>query len=468
MPDDAALIIQGGGSLTVTGGSYGQGFGAPGIGGATDTSEAASGNYTGEDCGTVIILSSGNLRVQGGTGSESTATDIGGGSGSSKGDDGQGIRPDTGGNYTVYGDLELPCDITIPAGATVVIPDGASLTVPKGVELTNNGTILVQGGTFTENGTVSGNQPTYPSTVTVSFSQNGKPVTSVPYGSTVTITAIMEKAETAANALEVDPGMVGFYLGEDIQSGVRVGIDDVEIVNGVYTAAVDVTLDDEKGVTEVGTITITADFGGYAPEGDEGGHGLAPNTGSAQLTVTKAEQTAPTGTFFPTRRTENSIAATFTDVTQPENENGIEIAYAVGPSASEPTSDWATATKSSSGAVYAAEIENLSPGTPCIFFARYKGDDTHEPSPAIASGSTFYTKPKIDTTSLPNAYVGVEYSQKLEAEAAEGVAVSWTVFSGSLPAGLTLDGDGTITGTPHNSHHAGGKLHRESHHRRGR
>ena len=291
-------------------------------------------------------------------------------------------------------------------------------------------------------------QDAYPSTVTVSFSQNGQTVTSVPYGSTVTITATMEKAETATNALEVDPGMVGFYLGEDTQYGILVGTDDVEIVDGVYTAAVDVTLDDEKGVTEVGTITITADFGGYAPEGNESGDSLAPNTGSAELTVTKAEQTEPTGTFFTTSSTENSITVTFTDVTQPENENGIEIAYAVEPTASEPTSDWTTATKSSSGSVYTAEIENLSPGTPYIFFARYKGDDTHEPSPAIASSSAFYTKPKITTQGLPNAYVGVEYSQKLEAESAEGVAVSWTITSGALPAGLTLNGDGTITGTP--------------------
>ena len=106
---------------------------------------------------------------------------IGGGDGArGKGSDGQGIRPSGDGSYTVWGDLTLPCDVTIPAGATVTIPDGASLTVPEGMTLTNNGTILVQGGTFTNNGTVNGNQPAYPSTVTVSFSQNGQAVTSVP------------------------------------------------------------------------------------------------------------------------------------------------------------------------------------------------------------------------------------------------------------------------------------------------
>ena len=161
VPDDAALIIQGGGSLTVTGGSYKPGYGAPGIGGTTDNSGAESGSYTGEDCGTVIILSSGNLSVKGGTG-ESTATDIGCGSGTQKGDDGQGIRPVSGqeNTYMVWGDLELPCGITIPQDATVTIPEGASLTVPEGVTLTNNGTIQKEdGGSFINDGTVTGQQP---------------------------------------------------------------------------------------------------------------------------------------------------------------------------------------------------------------------------------------------------------------------------------------------------------------------
>ena len=161
VPDDAALIIQGGGSLTVTGGSYKPGYGAPGIGGTTDNSGAESGSYTGEDCGTVIILSSGNLSVKGGTG-ESTATDIGGGSGTQKGDDGQGIRPVSGqeNTYMVWDDLELPCDITIPQDATVTIPEGASLTVPEGVTLANNGTIQKEdGGSFINDGTVTGQQP---------------------------------------------------------------------------------------------------------------------------------------------------------------------------------------------------------------------------------------------------------------------------------------------------------------------
>lgn len=447
VPDSASLIIQGEGSLSVSGGTSSTAFSGVGIGGNASTTSA------GEACGTVICFASGNVTITAGTqGSGSVPADnIGGGNGQNQnnGDDGQGIRPGTDGNYTVYGDLTLPRDITISNGATVTIPDGASLTVPESTTLTNNGTILVQGGTFTNNGTVSGNQPTYPSKVTVSFSQNGEPVNSVTYGSTVTITATMEKAETAANALSADTGKVDFYLGDaNDTTGMKMGTGTVKFENGAYTASVDVTIGQDKGFNNAGTFKFTADFGGYAPDGDESGDSLAPNTGSAELTVTKAEQTAPNGTFLTLSSTENSIEIRFHDLSQTGNENGIEIAYAVGPTASEPTSNWTTAEKTDNSTGYSATIGQLSPGTPYVFFARYKGDDTHEPSPPFGNDFVRYTRPKIITTSLPNAYVGVEYSQKLEAEAAEDVAVSWTITSGTLPAGLTLNSDGTITGTP--------------------
>ena len=53
--------------------------------------------------------------------------------------------------------------------------------------------------------------------------------------------------------------------------------------------------------------------------------------------------------------------------------------------------------------------------------------------------------PKITTTSLPDGTVDAVYSQAL---ATEGSPTNWSVTSGTLPAGLTLNSDGTITGTP--------------------
>ena len=155
VPDSASLIIQGEGNLSVSGGTSNIAWGGVGIGG-----NAGSGGNAGEACGTVIYFVSDNVNIDAGESAEGNepADDIGGGKGSQQqnGDDGQGIRPGTDGNYTVYGDLTLPCDITIPNGATVTIPDGASLTVPKDVTLTNNGTIQNQSGTFIIDGTIAG------------------------------------------------------------------------------------------------------------------------------------------------------------------------------------------------------------------------------------------------------------------------------------------------------------------------
>jgi len=54
----------------------------------------------------------------------------------------------------------------------------------------------------------------------------------------------------------------------------------------------------------------------------------------------------------------------------------------------------------------------------------------------------------IQTTSLPPVFVGVPYSAQLQAIGGLG-ALTWSVFSGTLPAGLTLNAStGVISGTP--------------------
>lgn len=173
---------------TIKGGASTTAYGGVGIGGITMTQ---AGGFTGQPCGTVLLLG-GDITVTGGTGSgnykardigggddsggaggtviiltnvknSSGSLDIGGGSGSGgeNVDDGAGIKPGTGSNtYEVYGSLTLPDDLTIPAGVTVNIPSGTTLTVPSGKTLTNNGTITGAGtltgdGALTNTGTVN-------------------------------------------------------------------------------------------------------------------------------------------------------------------------------------------------------------------------------------------------------------------------------------------------------------------------
>ena len=116
VPTGTTFIIQGSGSLSVTGGTSETGYGGSGIGGNTadDPSKAA------EACGTVVILTTGSLQISGGDGlSTAGGDDIGDGRGSPyNGDDGQGIKPTGEDNtYEIWGTLTLPEGVTIPEGA---------------------------------------------------------------------------------------------------------------------------------------------------------------------------------------------------------------------------------------------------------------------------------------------------------------------------------------------------------------
>ena len=234
VPAGSTLTIGGEGSLQVQGASRG-GLAAVGIGGKVSASDA------GGACGNVIILG-GTITVQGGTptsGGENAAVDIGGGAagngnggncntviiltsvnsngsleigggagagvGGSKGSDGQGIRPSGDNTYTVWGNLTLPCDLTIPEGATVTIPEGASLTVPKDVTLTNNGTIQKDGGSFINDGTVTGQQPA-DSRYTIDYAEE-----------TITIGEGYEvyTAETSGDKIENNSSITA-YIGQSL------------------------------------------------------------------------------------------------------------------------------------------------------------------------------------------------------------------------------------------------------------
>ena len=76
-------------------------------------------------------------------------------------------------------------------------------------------------------------------------------------------------------------------------------------------------------------------------------------------------------------------------------------------------------------------------------------DSAGSTSPAKALSIVVVASPSITTNSLPNGTVGVTYSQTLGATGGIPPYSNWTVSSGSLPAGLTLNAaTGVISGTP--------------------
>lgn len=74
----------------------------------------------------------------------------------------------------------------------------------------------------------------------------------------------------------------------------------------------------------------------------------------------------------------------------------------------------------------------------------YLSNETFTITDAMGPG-----EPVISTTTLPDAYVNQAYSQTLQATpGTAGNTLTWSVSSGTLPAGLNLSTDGVLSGTP--------------------
>ena len=247
--------------------------------------------------------------------------------------------------------------------------------------INNEGTIKNEGNLNTDDGNISGDgdisgdgeisgDVRFPSTVNVTFSNGGVIGNSAPYGSTITITATMQKAQTKSINAKVALGKVDFYLGDT--SGTLLETVEVTNIGDTYTATKEITLAGEQW--KPGAYTITADFGGVA--GDSG-NGLQASTGSATLTVTKIDQNAPAAPSRANPVTDNSI--TLNAVTG-SGYGDVQYGYTAGKETDVPEDRWQTETT----------FDNLQAGTAYTFFARYSGDDYYNPSPA-SSGTTIFT-----------------------------------------------------------------------------
>ena len=355
VPDSASLIIQGEGSLTVNGGTSNIAYGGVGIGGNASTTSA------GEACGTVIIFASDNVTITAGNAGDGSvpADDIGGGNGQNQnnGDDGQGIRPAEGGTYTVYGDLTLPCDITIPQRATVTIPEGASLTVPEDVTLTNNGTIT-GAGSVTVNGDVSGSGSM---SVTGTVTKKEQAAPNAPSSTTdVTDTSVTLSAVTGSDgggSIEIACDSVTY--GETVQPSVTNNTNTGADVTYSYAGTGSTSYGpSSEPPTAAGSYTVTATVAETATHN-------AAESAPVAFSISKAEQSAPAAPTLASRSshslTVNAIAA---------SASGAPAEYSI-----DGGQTWQRETT----------FTGLSAATSYEIVARYAETDSHSASPASAA-----------------------------------------------------------------------------------
>lgn len=185
---------------------------------------------------------------------------------------------------TVYGDQTIEEDFTLEQGYTLTVPQNTTLTIPKGVTLTNRGTIngpgkLTGSGTVTNSGSISVSVNDFAVSVALSITSGGSTVTSVTYGSTVTLTATVTK-----NSGNVTDGTVTFYRGA--ATGIPLNSTPANVTDG--TAKYELALKGDDWKPGDTTYTITAV---YTPAS---GSNLLSGSGQGTLTVSKADQTTPT------------------------------------------------------------------------------------------------------------------------------------------------------------------------------
>ncbi|MDR2617321.1 MAG: hypothetical protein LBC62_00495 [Treponema sp.] len=132
------FVISGGMVTAIGPASSSSGYASAGIGGGNGHETGARGTMTTLSGNAVVFASSIAPTIT--DGSNATQAIVFNGNGG-----------------TMYGDVTLQQDVTIPSGKTLNLSSGQTLTIPEEVALTNNGTIRKNGGTIS--GTVSGNQP---------------------------------------------------------------------------------------------------------------------------------------------------------------------------------------------------------------------------------------------------------------------------------------------------------------------
>ena len=421
------------GTITINGGTVraGRNWGGTAIGGG------GSVNASGGDGGTISI--SGGAYV--------TASGIGSGGGADLGnlslsgdsilvltgtslpaysntDSWNGLVISKDNSGSIYGDSDftLTQDVEIPEGVTLNIESGKTLIVSDGVTLTNNGSITGSG-TLDGKGDLEGSG-TIADTITNKLRKDSAVNVEIDpseavYGSTVTITAEISKKENALTRAAAQ-NKVNFYLG-DAENGTFLGTEDVN--NNTNTATLQVSLTDEKWTA--GAHTITAEYGGSM--------GMKSESGTGTITVNKANQTEK-----PAVSVSKTTADSITVSASGSGQGGYEYACVKGENASAPTAGWQNSNTFSS----------REPGTAYTVFARYAGNDYYNPSDA-SEGTAIYTLPEITTANLADGYVGVYYTAALAAKKADDIDVTWSLVGDtSLPDGLMLFKDGTISGKP--------------------
>jgi hypothetical protein len=281
---------------------------------------------------------------------------------------------------------------------------------------------------------------------------SNKTTTSATYNAPATVSANTTVTVMATSVADTTKSMTSTVIVTPAPS-----ITTTSLASGTVGTAYSATLQASGGA---GTLTWSMASGSTLPAGLSlsssgaiSGTPTTPATTSFTVKVTDSSG-AQAGALSATQQLSITIKPTALAITTTSLSNGVlGVAYsaALAASGGTGTMSWSVTTGSLPGGLNlsgAGEISGTPTAAGATSFTVTATDSGTPPQTANQSLSiTINPKLAITTTALPNGVVSTAYSASLQSSGGVGT-ITWSVSSGTLPAGLSMNGSGAISGTP--------------------
>jgi len=276
--------------------------------------------------------------------------------------------------------------------------------------------------------------------------------TSATFNAPTTVSANMTVTVMATSAKDTTKSVTSTVVVTPAPS-----ITTTSLASGTVGTAYSATLQASGGA---GTLAWSLASGSSLPAGlSLSGSGTISGTPTAAATTTFTVKVtdssgAQGGAASATQKlslTINPMALTITTTSLADGIAGTAYSASLAASGGTGSISWSVTTASLPGGLTLSGSGNIS-GTPTAAGTTnftVTATDSSTPPQTANQALTITINPKlvITTTTLPNGVVSAAYTATLQSSGGAGT-ITWSVSSGTLPAGLALSGSGTITGTP--------------------
>ncbi len=279
-----------------------------------------------------------------------------------------------------------------------------------------------------------------------------KTATAATFNAPATVSANMTVTVMATSAKDTTKSVTSTVVVTPPPS-----ITTTSLTSGTVGTAYSATLQASGGA---GTLTWSLASGSSLPAGlSLSGTGTISGTPTAAATTTftvkvtdsSGAQGGPLSATQKLSATINPIALTVTTTSLSDGIAGTAYSASLAATGGTGSISWSVTTGNLPGGLTLSGSGDIS-GTPTAAGTTnftVTATDSSTPPQTAKQALTITINPKlvITTTTLPSGVVSAAYTATLQSSGGVGT-VTWTVSSGSLPAGLAMSNSGAISGTP--------------------